>query len=140
MIETQQFGQSAGVDLVTLVAFSHGLVFSRIAHHQFRHVRFQQVVQPRGRRAFFKGDLQISAQPVDKLQNHAGFCFDDTFHHYLAGRMSDRNRNTFLVNIHPDIFSAGHKGVPPLERLSQAPKPYSTRGALSILRRKTGNL
>src|SRR5215475_3858893 len=44
MIETQQLGQSASVDLVALVALSHGLVFSRIAHHQFRDVRFQQVV------------------------------------------------------------------------------------------------
>jgi hypothetical protein len=34
------------------------------------------------------------------------------------------------VHIHADIFSAGHKGVPPLERLSEALKPYSTRGAL----------
>jgi len=34
------------------------------------------------------------------------------------------------VNIHADIFSAGHKGVPPLERLRQALKTYSTRGAL----------
>src|ERR1700738_3816401 len=38
--------------------------------------------------------------------------------------------NTFLVHIHADIFSADHKGAPPLERLSEALKPYSTRGAL----------
>jgi len=55
---------------------------------------------------------------VDKLQNHAGFGFDDAFHHHLAGNIHDRNRNTFLVDIHADIFSADHKGRPPLERLS----------------------
>jgi hypothetical protein len=42
MIEARQLGQSASVDLVVLVAFPHGLVFSQIAHHQFRDVRFQQ--------------------------------------------------------------------------------------------------
>src|SRR5215472_3968700 len=36
MIETQQLRQSSGVDLVALVAFPHGLVFSRIAHHHSR--------------------------------------------------------------------------------------------------------
>src|SRR5215510_4883819 len=91
---------------------------------------FQQVVQPSGRRAFLKSDLQVSAQPVDKLQDHAGFGFDDRFHHYLAGRIPDSNRNAFLVNVHTDIFSTDHKGRPPLERLSEALKPYSTRGAL----------
>src|SRR5262249_10460592 len=41
MIEAQQLGQPAGVNLVVLVAFPHGLVFPRIAHHQLRDVRFQ---------------------------------------------------------------------------------------------------
>jgi hypothetical protein len=40
----------------TLVAFSHGGILSRIAHHQFRRVRFPQVVQPGGRGPLFKGD------------------------------------------------------------------------------------
>src|SRR5215467_9903561 len=40
MVETQQLRQSTGVDLVALVAFPHGLVFSWIAHHQFADVRF----------------------------------------------------------------------------------------------------
>jgi len=57
VIETQQLGQSPSIDLVALVAFSHGLVFSRIAHHQFRDVRFQQVVQPGGPSSFLKRDL-----------------------------------------------------------------------------------
>jgi hypothetical protein len=83
-----------------------------IADNQFRHVRFQKVVQPGGRGSFFKRDVQIPAQPVDKLQNHAGFCFDDGFHHHLADRIHGGNRDTFLVHVHTDIFSARHKGCP----------------------------
>jgi len=48
MIEAQQLGQSAGVDLVVLAAFLHGLGLSWIAHQQFRHAGFQEVVQPGG--------------------------------------------------------------------------------------------
>jgi predicted xylose isomerase-like sugar epimerase len=64
----------------------------------------QEVVQPGSPGAFFKRDVQISVQPVDELQNHAGFCFDDAFHHHLAGGVPHSNRNTFLVHIHADIF------------------------------------
>jgi hypothetical protein len=80
MIKAQQFRQPARVDLVTLVAFSHGGILSRIAHQQFRHVRFQQVIQLGGRGSFFKPDLQISPQPIEKLQNHARFDLDHAFH------------------------------------------------------------
>jgi hypothetical protein len=82
-------------------------------------MRLQQVVEPGSPGAFFKSDVQVSAQSIEKLQNHAGFRFDHTFHHDLAGSISDRNRNAFLVHIHTDIFSADHWGVPPLERLSE---------------------
>jgi hypothetical protein len=41
MIEAQQLGQPEGVDLVTLLAFPQGGILSQIAHHQFRHLRFQ---------------------------------------------------------------------------------------------------
>jgi len=108
MIETQQLGQPARVDLVALVALSHGLVFPWIAHHQFRDVRSQQVVQPGGGSAFFKGDLQVSTQPIDKLQNHARFRLDDAFHHDLSCTIHHRNRNAFLVYIHTDILFAIH--------------------------------
>src|SRR5229473_6006278 len=139
MVEAQQFGQPASVDLVTLIAFSHGPVFSWIAHHQFRDVWLQQVVQPGGRGAFFKRDVQISAQPVDKLQNHARFRLDDTFHHDLPGIIPDGNRNAFLVYIHADIFGAGHKGCSFLEGLSSALKTYSKRGTPFILRWLVGS-
>src|SRR5262249_11518881 len=41
---------------------------------------------------------------------------------------------------HIILSMQGRKGRPPLERLSQALKPYSTRGALFILRRITGDV
>jgi hypothetical protein len=44
-LEAQQLGQPACVDLVILVAFPHGGILWRIAHHPFRHPRLQQVVQ-----------------------------------------------------------------------------------------------
>jgi hypothetical protein len=57
VIETQQLSQSASIDLVALVAFPHGLVFPWVAHHQFRDVRLQQVVQPGGPSSFLKRDV-----------------------------------------------------------------------------------
>src|SRR6202166_4470388 len=130
MIEAQQLGQPASIDLVTLVAFFHGGILSRIAHHQFRHVRFQQVVQPGGPGSFFKRDVQVSAQPIDKLQNHAGFRLDHAFHHDLSRTIPHRNRNAFLVDIHTDILFAIHRGRSFLVGIVLAPKPYSKRGAL----------
>jgi hypothetical protein len=39
MIQPQQLGQPAGIDLVALVAFPHGGILSWIAHDKFRYVR-----------------------------------------------------------------------------------------------------
>src|SRR6202522_2137311 len=130
MIKTEQIGQAACVDLVTLVAFSQGGILARIAHYQFSDMGFQQVVQPGGRGSFFKGHLQISAQPIDKLQNHAGLGLDHAFHHNLSGSIPHRNRNTFLMHIHADIFSAGHKGRSSSGAVELALQTYSKRGAL----------
>src|SRR6266403_18454 len=111
------------------------LLFFRGSHTtSFVYMRLQQVVQPGGPGSFFKRDLQLSTQPVDKVQNDVRFGLDHAFHHDLSSSIPDRNRNTFLVHIHADIFSADHKGAPPLERLSEALKPYSTRGALLYCR------
>src|SRR5216683_1565469 len=104
--------QPAGVNLVILIVLSHGGVLPRIADNQFRHVRFQKVVQPGGRGSFLKRDVQIPAQSVDTLQNHTGFRLDDAFHHDLPSRIHHRDRNAFLMHIHADIFSASHKGCP----------------------------
>src|SRR6266404_368369 len=74
-------------------------------------MRFQQIVQPGGRGSFFERDIQVSAQSIEKLQNHAGFRFDHAFHHDLSGSIHDRDRNTFLMHVHADIFGASHKRV-----------------------------
>ena len=110
MIETQQLGQQAGIDLVTLVALLHGRILPRIAHNQSGDVWLQQVVQSGAPGSFFKRDVQISAQPIDKLQNHAGFRLDDTFQDDLAGRICDRDGDAFPVDIHADILHVIHWG------------------------------
>src|SRR6266478_4819532 len=73
-------------------------------------MRFQQVVQPGRPGSFFKRDVQISAQPVDELQKDARFGLDDAFHHHLAGKIQNCDRNAFLMYVQADIFSASHRG------------------------------
>ena len=68
----QQLGQLPGIDPVTLVAGFEQGVSSWITHHNFRDVRFENVVQPGGPGSFFKCDLQVSAQPLHKLQKGDG--------------------------------------------------------------------
>jgi hypothetical protein len=70
--------------------------------------RHSKVVRPGGPGFFFKGDVQISPQPIEKLQDHARFRLNEAFHHDLANSIPDRYRNAVLVYIHTNIFSAGH--------------------------------
>jgi hypothetical protein len=56
--------------------------------------------------------MHVSAQPIDKLQDHARFRLNDTFHHDLAGSISDRDRNAFLVDSMPIYLVLVIKGVP----------------------------
>ena len=42
-------------------------IVSWITHQHFRDVGLQQIVQPGRAGALFKGDMQVSAQPVDEL-------------------------------------------------------------------------
>src|SRR5713101_1147498 len=129
LVHVQPVGQLACIDLVILVPLPG--VLPRIAHHEFRYVRLQQVIQPGGPGSFFKSDLQLSPQPVDKVQNAVRFGLDHAFHHDLPGIIPDRNRNTFLVHIHADIFSASHIRVFLSGGVrAEHSKPYSKRGAL----------
>jgi hypothetical protein len=41
---------------------------------------------------------------VDKLQDAAGFGFDDGFHDQLPAATQDGDHNRFLVHVHSDIF------------------------------------
>jgi hypothetical protein len=104
MIQAQQLGQPARVDLVTLVALFHGGILSWITHHQSGDVWLQQVVQPGGPGSFLQGDVQAPALPLDKLENSAGLGFDDAFHHQLASRIHGRDGDAFPVDIHADIL------------------------------------
>src|SRR5215467_12447137 len=49
--------------------------------------------------------MQLALQSVDKLQNAAGFGFDDRLHHHLATAIQHGNHNRFLVHVHSDIFN-----------------------------------
>src|SRR5260370_31198067 len=48
--------------------------------------------------------MQLAPQSVDKLQNAAGFRFDDGLHHQLATAVEHGDYNRFLVHVHSDIF------------------------------------
>ena len=71
-------------------------------------MRLEQVVQPGGTGSFFKGDVQVSAQPLDELQNGCRFRFDDGFHQQLAGGIQDRDRDRCLVNVQANILVSIH--------------------------------
>src|ERR1019366_5068584 len=51
MIEAQQLGQPASIDLVTLVALFHGGILSRIAHHDPRDMGLRRIIAPAMRQA-----------------------------------------------------------------------------------------
>src|SRR6516165_7936719 len=112
LVVLQQFGQLARIHAIILIAFFQQSISPRIANYQFADVALQQVVQPGGPGSFLEGDVHLSTQPINKLQDHAGFGLDDTFDHDLAGRIPDRDRDAFLMYVHTDILTAaGHNRV-----------------------------
>src|SRR5215831_3291965 len=112
LVVLQQFGQLARIHAIILIAFFQQSIAPRIANYQFADVGLQQVVQPAGPGSFLEGDVHLSTQPINKLQDHAGFGLDDTFDHDLAGRIPDRDRDAFLMYVHTDILTAaGHNRV-----------------------------
>src|ERR1700720_780949 len=48
--------------------------------------------------------MQLAPQPVNELQNAAGFGFEDGFHDQLPAAIEDGDHNRFLVHAHSDIF------------------------------------
>src|SRR6266700_2193774 len=48
--------------------------------------------------------MQLAPETVEKLQNAAGFVFDDGLHHQLPALIQDGDHNGFLVHVHSDIF------------------------------------
>src|SRR6266699_2464488 len=79
----QQLGQLSRVNLVAFATVRQQGALPRVAHHNFGHMRLQQVIQPCGPSSFLKRDMQISAQPLDKLQNGYRLRFDDGLHDTL---------------------------------------------------------
>src|SRR5258705_3453800 len=71
----------------------------------------QQVIQQRSPGAFFKRQMQASAQPMHELENRNRLGLDDAFHHQLARAIQYRDRDRVLVNIHSDILRAFHRSV-----------------------------
>jgi hypothetical protein len=108
-IRVQQFGQLPGIDSITLAALFQIAIATWITHHKLRDIRLQQVIQPRRPGAFFKCQMQAPAQSMHELKNRIRLGFDDAFHHQLAGRIQNRDRDRVLVNIHPDILCAFHR-------------------------------
>src|SRR5215831_10439814 len=49
--------------------------------------------------------MQFPLQSVDKLQNAAGFGFDNGFHYQLAAAIPDGDHNRFFVDVHADILN-----------------------------------
>jgi hypothetical protein len=70
-------------------------------------------------------DPRKNSRKGNKNDRIVRFGLDHAFHHYLSSIIPDRNRNTFLVHIHADIFSAGHKGRSSSGAVEPALKTYS---------------
>ena len=110
-VRAQQFSQLPGIDSVTFAALFQIVIATWITHHKLRDMRLQQVIQPRRPSAFFKRQIQAPAQTMHELKNRNRLGFDDAFHHQLAGRIQNRDRDRVLVNIHPDILCIFHRRV-----------------------------
>jgi len=48
--------------------------------------------------------MQLAPQTVDKLQDAAGFGFDNRLHDQLATAVEDRGHNRFVVHVHADTM------------------------------------
>jgi hypothetical protein len=57
---------------------------------------------------------------VDKLQNAAGFGFDNRLHHQLATAVEDSDYHRFLVHVHADILDVATHAVVSLRERSFA--------------------
>jgi len=59
-----------------------------------------------------EGHQHAVAQSGKELQNRSRPGLQDRFHHELAGRILNRDRDRCLVNIQPVILFAVHEGAP----------------------------
>jgi hypothetical protein len=49
--------------------------------------------------------MQFAPQTVNKLQQAAGFGFDNGFHHQVPVRIQNGDHRRFLVHVHADILA-----------------------------------
>jgi hypothetical protein len=112
MIAAQQFGQLARVDAIALVAGVEQGILARIADHQVGDVRPQQIVEPGGAGALFKGHMQRAPQPRQELENGGRFGLQQAFHHQLAALLQDRDRDRCLMHVQANILRTVHQGAP----------------------------
>src|SRR5262249_26323509 len=66
--QPNQFGELPRIDAVILITFLQQSILPWIAYHQFRDAGLQQVIPPGRPGSFFKGEVHVSAQPIDKFQ------------------------------------------------------------------------
>src|SRR5579864_960879 len=64
--------------------------------------------------------MQLAPQTVDKLQNAAGFRFDNRLYYQLATAVEDSDHHRFLVHVHPDILDVATHAVASLRERSFA--------------------
>jgi hypothetical protein len=102
-------------------------------------MRLQQIVQPGGPGSFFKSDLQLTAQPVEK--SRMTFAFVSITHSITSFPASFLTAIEMLslCNAHPDIFSASHKRVFLSGGFEASTQTLLHKGRPFILRRITGN-
>jgi hypothetical protein len=70
--------------------------------------------------------MQLSSQPMQEIEQSAGFGFDDRFHDQLARAIANRNRNRFLVNIQADRLDIAtqHAGYLPWGKVILQPDHF----------------
>jgi len=54
---------------------------------------------------YYSRAVQGAAQPLDELENRAGFRLEEAFHQQLPGRIQHGRRDRFLVDIQADNTS-----------------------------------
>src|SRR5881227_3357650 len=64
--------------------------------------------------------MQLAPESVHKLQNAAGFGFDDGLHYQLATAIEDGDHGRFLVHVHADILDVATHSVASLGERSFA--------------------
>src|SRR5207249_7283141 len=75
--------------------------------------------------------MQLAPQTVDKLQNAAGFGFDNRLHYQLATPIEDSDHHRFLVHVHADRLDVATHSVPSLRERSFALTESSPQGQAS---------